>query len=433
MVRCAAVAALFVLLSGCAVDYTIVSPPGGRPAAIVDVPPDAAVDNLWFSPDGDRLICAGYSLQGNRVSVIDVETGAVVHETSGWVIAVVDGLLVTWRSPDTVAVYDVAWRRTRCLWTRQHPPYCGPGQMAVLPGGKHIRIGGTVRNLRTGEAVSTCEPNAVVSADLASYVTLASRPRKNGPSFLDVTLKDAAAGEAKWACVFQTPRPAIFKAATFDAAGETLLVRAQWHRPVPPGYRGKWPACVPRPANQFWVIDVATGGVIRSGIAQARFTADRKALLARTGSGEGLCLLSLPGGEELVRFSGHRSVVSSVSGVVAGTTGVESGSSPARQRIEFFDSETGRRLGQAKLPGERGWNCELLSDNGRFALLRDGSGLRRCVIAVATGECLLDLRGDIGRRNVFTFSFARRAAFAAHRGRFVANVQKKLLVFNLVP
>jgi hypothetical protein len=427
-----AMAAGVGLLCGCAPDYTVLLPAGARPAAIIEPPGDAAIDHLWFAAGGRRIVCAGSSLNsssGNLVSVIDAPTGRAVHTCEDWPVGLSAGLLAVWRAPSTVAVYDVAAEKVPCLWTHEAPAR-GQSRQRLLPGGQFVQIGASVRDLRTGAEAAECEPGAVPTDDLDRCATLRSF-REGGGAILEVALKRTADKEVEWTCPIKMPSLPVSTKAGFDAAGRILLVHAWWHRPPPAHYRGPSPAGAIRIEHRSWVIDAAEGEPILPAVVHARFTADRKALLAQKKGTQRLCLLSIPDGRELARFSGLCGVVSSGSGVVAGPTGVAVGSSPARRRIELLDSTTGRVLAAAKLPGGKPWDCQSLSPDGRFCLLRDGSGLERCVVAASTGDCVLHLRGEARGRSVFAFSFARRAAFAAGVGRLAVNVQKRLLVFDL--
>jgi len=427
MVRVIALVVICALLFGCAADYTIVFPPDAPLPTVIDAPRDAMIDCLEFVSDGQRLICSGSSIRGNTISLIDVSTREVIRRFDGWPVAHAGGLLAVYRVPDTVSVYALAAGTGSCLWTHKDPNL-RLLDLAVLHGGERIQVGGSVRNMRTGAWVMDCERGAILTDDLSLYATLTSRRDKDGKALLEVVLKSAADKTVKWTCRIQTPCPPIHTKAEFDEAGRTLLIHVRWHRPTPLGYRGPIPAGPVRFDGGTWAIDAATGERILPDVVRARFTADRKALLAQQRGTERL-FLTTTDGRELVPFSGLYDVVSSLSGVVAGQTGTESGSSPVRQQIQFFDSRTGRLLGQARLPGNRPWDCDLISDDGRFLVLKDGSGLERCVIATSTGDCILHVRGDIGRRNVFTFSFARRVAFADRL--FAVTVQKQILVFDL--
>lgn len=424
MIRLVAIAGICAFVSGCGADYTVVFPVDGPPPVVIDAPRDVAIDNLWFVPGGERLICSGLGL--TSISVIDVPTGNVAARFHrAWPIGKSGGLLVIWRPPGTVRVYDVAAGAVNRLWTHQEP-YLGPNLVTLLPGGRFIKIRGSVRNLRTGAVVMECEPRAVLTDDLTRYVMLSSRVDKDGNAFLAIVLKDAADRKVKWTRTIQTPGLAG-ATAEFDAAGRTVLVRAQWSRPPRPGYRGPAIASAIQWEVGCWAIDATNGKPILPRFRWARFTADRKALLAQNQGAPRASLLAIPSGKELVRFLGLYGVVSSPSGMVAGPTGSEAG---GRVRIQYFDSTTGPLLGQAKLPGpeNRLWRCDSLSDDGQFLVLIDNGRVDRCVIATSTGDCILRLRGGIARRSIGAL---RHPAFATRAGTFVINVQKQLLIFDL--
>lgn len=356
---------------------------------------------------GGRIDNKGY-VKGYVTCVVDIASGQTIRELPGSPIGLHDGMLVVKRD-DEVSVYDVdpddvlklwrcdSWRGSRWI----------PGNDIVLPCGKFIqtyllrnrnlaksRPPGTqrpwtwaVRDLRNGDVVmrmehqGRCPSGIIPSPDRSSYVILHHSDQETGRSTLNVSLKDASTGKVRWTRSFPDSRDLNWVAhAGFDALGRTLLIPTMWNKPMPPGHKGK---IVVR--ADYRLIDVASEKTVLSdsGVHYACLTADRKALHVKKEDGTHV-LLSIPDGKELGQAS-----VTGASGMAARSLGLDGTSAEATQTVEWFEIQTGKRLGTVRLPASQSWTPMAITDNGRWLLLSDGSGLGRRIIATASGQTVL--------------------------------------------
>lgn len=418
------------LLTGCAVDYRIDSPANAPLPAEIQLPP-MSIDRLEFLPDGQTLLAGGQILRDgqylNRILLIDCPTRKILLELDGVYLARSGNLLVTWRAPNNLSVHENTGGSVKLLWTTSRS---SAYNIRFLPGGKFLQLDDCVRDTGTGATILELEPGAALTDDLAHYATFQTRPDDNGKTDLTIVLKNAKSRQAQWTRKIEAPLGFVPSRLEFDASGKALLIAGYYRLPLGEGLRAS--TAMPPPTHRAWVLDAGDGHSLPYGeLLFAHFTADRKALLASVpDEREDIRLLGLPGegrgGEELARF-GKSNIVSSASGLIAGPAVDAAGPVPVNERIQCVSSNE-RLAGRPRLPAGY-WDCDTISEDGKYLLLRSGD-LPRCVIDTSSNAYILQFQGETGGGRK-SYNFGRRAALCSDPALLALHGYGTILLFDL--